>query len=77
MMEERNKALVLEAFDTLFNKRDHEAPRATGRRNCVSHVTDTDLAPVTLKAHPFRGQQRTRAIVLTTGGLSGACRSSP
>ena len=23
--EESNKALVLEAFDTLFNKRDHEA----------------------------------------------------
>jgi predicted SnoaL-like aldol condensation-catalyzing enzyme len=25
MAEERNKALVLEAFDTLFNKRDYEA----------------------------------------------------
>ena len=25
MMEERNNALVLEAFDTLFNKRDYEA----------------------------------------------------
>ena len=24
-MQERNKALVLEAFDTLFNKRDYEA----------------------------------------------------
>ena len=24
-IEERNKALVLEAFDTLFNKRDYEA----------------------------------------------------
>ena len=23
--EERNKALVLEAFDTLFNKRDYDA----------------------------------------------------
>jgi hypothetical protein len=24
-MEERNKSLVLEAFNTLFNKRDYEA----------------------------------------------------
>jgi len=24
-IEEKNKALVLEAFDTLFNKRDYEA----------------------------------------------------
>ena len=24
-LEERNKALVLEAFDTLFNRRDYEA----------------------------------------------------
>ena len=26
-IEERNKALVLEAFDTLFNKRDYEAAK--------------------------------------------------
>jgi hypothetical protein len=25
-MEERNKTLVLEAFNALFNKRDYEAP---------------------------------------------------
>jgi hypothetical protein len=28
--EEKNKALVLEAFDTLFNKRDYAAADATG-----------------------------------------------
>ena len=28
---EQNKALVLEAFDTLFNKRDYELPSASGR----------------------------------------------
>ena len=31
--EERNKALVLEAFDTLFNKRDYAA--ADGRREVL------------------------------------------
>ena len=27
----QNKALVLEAFDTLFNKRDYKLPNAIGR----------------------------------------------
>ena len=30
-IESKNKALVLEAFDTLFNKRDYAALRAIGR----------------------------------------------
>jgi hypothetical protein len=30
--EESNKALVLEAFDTLFNKRDYRQPSATAHR---------------------------------------------
>jgi len=30
-IEEKNKELVLRAFDTLFNKRDYAAASATGR----------------------------------------------
>ena len=31
-VEEKNKALVLEAFETLFNKKDYAAANASGRR---------------------------------------------
>jgi hypothetical protein len=30
-IEQKNKALVLEAFDTLFNRRDFAAPKSSGR----------------------------------------------
>ena len=32
-LEEKNKALVLRAFDTLFNKRDYTAAERSGHRN--------------------------------------------
>ena len=32
-LQEKNKALVLRAFDTLFNKRDYAAASHSGRRN--------------------------------------------
>ena len=35
--EERNKALVLEAFDTLFNKRDYAAAERFWSSNYVQH----------------------------------------
>ena len=36
-IESKNKALVLEAFDTLFNKRDYAAPlNASGRLTIFS-----------------------------------------
>ncbi len=35
--QERNKALVLEAFDTLFNKRDHEAAQQYWSPNYIQH----------------------------------------
>src|ERR1700758_4206892 len=35
--QERNKALVLEAFDTLFNKRDYEAAQPYWSPNYVQH----------------------------------------
>jgi predicted SnoaL-like aldol condensation-catalyzing enzyme len=35
--QERNKALVLEAFDTLFNKRDYEAARRYWSPNYIQH----------------------------------------
>ena len=31
--EERNKSIVLDAFETLFNKRDYRMHRNSGRQN--------------------------------------------
>src|SRR5258708_26552239 len=35
--QERNKALVLDAFDTLFNKRDYEAAKRYWSPNYIQH----------------------------------------
>jgi len=37
IMEEKNKALVLEAFNTLFNKRDYEAAARYWSPNYIQH----------------------------------------
>jgi predicted SnoaL-like aldol condensation-catalyzing enzyme len=37
MIEEKNKALVLEAFDTLFNKRDYAAAERFWSPNYTQH----------------------------------------
>src|SRR5438445_13866792 len=42
-IQERNKALVLEAFDTLFNKRDYVAPERYWSPAYVQH--STHIAP--------------------------------
>ena len=36
-IEEKNKALVLKAFDTLFNKRDYQAAERYWSRNYIQH----------------------------------------
>jgi len=36
-MQERNKALVLDAFDTLFNKRDYQAAERYWSPNYIQH----------------------------------------
>ena len=36
-LQEQNKALVLEAFDTLFNKRDYVAAKRFGSPNYIPH----------------------------------------
>ena len=36
-IQEKNKALVLEAFDTLFNKRDYEAAEGYWSPNYIQH----------------------------------------
>src|ERR1700686_2654455 len=36
-MQERNKALVLEAFDTLFNRRDYEAAERFWSPSYIQH----------------------------------------
>jgi hypothetical protein len=37
-LQEKNKALVLEAFDTLFNKRDYVSADVSGRQIIFSTV---------------------------------------
>ena len=62
-MQERNKALVLEAFDTLFNKRDYEAAERFWSPDYIQHSAHIapgrsglfDLvraAPATLRYEP-------------------------
>ena len=36
-IQDTNKALVLEAFDTLFNKRDYQAAEAYWSPNYIQH----------------------------------------
>jgi len=36
-LQERNKALVLEAFETLFNKRDYKAAERYWSPDCIQH----------------------------------------
>ena len=42
--QEKNKALVLEAFDTLFNKRDYAAAEKYWSPNYIQH--SAHIAPV-------------------------------
>jgi predicted SnoaL-like aldol condensation-catalyzing enzyme len=41
--QERNKALVLEAFDTLFNKRNYEAAERYWSPNYIQHSAHIEL----------------------------------
>ena len=41
-IEEKNKALVLEAFDTLFNKRDYAAAERYWSPNYIQHSAHID-----------------------------------
>jgi len=61
--EESNKALVLEAFDTLFNKRDYEAAARFWSPNYIQHSAHIEpgreglfnlirAVPLTLKYEP-------------------------
>src|ERR1700681_1740016 len=40
--QERNKALVLEAFDTLFNKRDYKAAERFWSPNYIQHSAHSE-----------------------------------
>jgi predicted SnoaL-like aldol condensation-catalyzing enzyme len=62
-MEEKNKSLVLEAFDTLFNKRDYEAAARYWSPNYIQHSAHIEpgreglfnlikASPVSLKYEP-------------------------
>ena len=44
--EARNKALVLKAFDTLFNKRDYEAAERYWSPNYIQHSAHIAPGPV-------------------------------
>ncbi len=41
-IQEKNKALVLEAFDTLFNKRDYAAAEKYWSPNYIQHTVQLD-----------------------------------
>ena len=43
-IQEKNKALVLEAFDTLFNKRDYAAAERIGRPTTSSTARTSNRA---------------------------------
>ena len=43
-VQERNKTLVLEAFDTSFNKRDYEAAETFWSPNYIQHSAHIELA---------------------------------
>jgi predicted SnoaL-like aldol condensation-catalyzing enzyme len=42
---EMNKALVLEAFDTLFNKRDYEVAKRYWSPNYIQHSAHIEPVP--------------------------------
>jgi predicted SnoaL-like aldol condensation-catalyzing enzyme len=69
--EARNKALVLKAFDTLFNKRDYATAERLWSPNYIQHTAHTEPCragfmnlskslPPTLKYEP--GMLRGRAV---------------
>jgi predicted SnoaL-like aldol condensation-catalyzing enzyme len=80
-LEEKNKALVLRAFDTLFNKRDyataeklwspnyiqHSAHIAPGREGLFSLIRST---PPTLKYEPGLIVAEGDFVIVGTGSLS-------
>jgi hypothetical protein len=57
-IESKNKALVLEAFDTLFNKRDYTGPSATGRLPTFSTAPISRLAVKACSILSRASQQR-------------------
>ena len=64
-LQERNKALVLEAFDTLFNKREYKAAEQYWSLNYIQHSAhiepgrEGDTVTVTF----FRGRKKMTARV--------------
>jgi predicted SnoaL-like aldol condensation-catalyzing enzyme len=63
-LEERNKALVLEAFDTLFKKRDYVAAERFWSSNYVQHGAPMGPAHATAKVGPnfLRNTNKLRPI---------------
>ena len=65
--QEKNKALVLEAFDTLFNKRDYEAALAqtkgkvSGRQGAAaklgmpSSTLESKIRTLRINKHAYKG----------------------
>jgi predicted SnoaL-like aldol condensation-catalyzing enzyme len=81
--QERNKALVLEAFDTLFNKRDYEVAERYWSPNYIQHSAHIapgrdglfDLIksiPPTLKYEPGMIAWLTATLSLSTDVFRGS-----
>ena len=50
-IESKNRALVLEAFDTLFNKRDYEEPNVIGLPTTSSIALISRLSRRPVQSH--------------------------
>ncbi len=79
-MEERNKTLVLEAFNTLFNKRDYEAGARYWSPNYIQHSARIEpgreglfnlikASPASLKYEP--------GVIVAEGNLLSFTVASP
>ena len=64
---ERNKAIVLEAFETLFNKRDYAAAERFWSPNYIQH--SAHIAPVAKDCLPWSARPRKRCAMRTNSSL--------
>ena len=80
---EENKALVLKAFDTLFNKRDYEAAASFWSENYIQHSSHIEpgrdgLFNLVRSLHLIRCVTRTPSLWPTaiTSSCTGASRET-